>query len=123
MTKAERVRRMIARAQIKGTDQEKLVKQVMTRCEFTRGLAVTYIRKIKGTAALRETIKAMREKMGDVPAKPKAVKAEGKRGPGRPRKTEVVAPVAAPAAAPAAVFAWPTAATAPAVQEPVAAAA
>lgn len=110
MTKVELVRRMVARAQIKGTDQEKLVKRVMVRCEFTRGLAVTYIRKIKGTAALRNTVKELREKMADAPAKSKAVKVEGKRR-GRPRKTEVTAPVVAetaPQTPPANRWPWPT---------------
>lgn len=93
MTKSDKVRRLMAKAQITGMEDEKLIKQVMKSCEFTRGLAVTYIRKNKGTAALRETVKALKEKLGDkAPAK-----TEGKKV-GRPRKTEAAPVVETPAA-------------------------
>lgn len=88
MTKSDKVRRLMAKAKINGIDEDKLIKQVMKSCEFTRGLAVTYIRKNKDSAALRDTIKAMREKMAGTDSKP-ADKPASKR-PGRPRKSTTV---------------------------------
>lgn len=60
MTKAELVRRAMARAKLNGTDHEKLVKHVMKVTGFKRGLAVTYIRKIDGTPAYKETLKLIK---------------------------------------------------------------
>lgn len=88
MTKAEIVRRMMARASIKGTSHERLVQQVMKRCEFKRGLAVTYIRKIGESEAYRQVLREFRKKHAEKTGEPV------RRGPGRPRVIKPAAKVA-----------------------------
>lgn len=60
----------MARAKIKGTDPEKLIKQVMKTCEFNRNLAKTYIRKNEATEAFQEAVKHLRAKADAKTARP-----------------------------------------------------